>query len=44
MEILDYMNPCPCSYYGESRCHCTDYKILKYKEKLNSTIVDLADM
>ena len=38
------MNPCPCGYYGESRCHCTDYEVLKYREKLSGPIMDRIDI
>lgn len=31
--LASAINPCPCGYYSESRCHCTDYEILKYREK-----------
>ena len=38
------MNPCPCGYYGESRCHCTDYEIIKYRERLSGPIMDRIDI
>lgn len=34
------MNPCPCGYYGQSRCRCTDYEVLKYRQKLSGPILD----
>ena len=42
--LVSAMNPCPCDYYGESRCHCTDYEILKYREKLSGPIMDRIDI
>ena len=33
--LVAAMNPCPCGYHGESRCHCTDYEIIKYSQKLS---------
>jgi len=42
--LVSAMNPCPCGYYGESRCHCTDYEILKYREKLSGPIMDRIDI
>ena len=38
------MNPCPCGYHGESRCHCTDYEIVKYSQKLSGPIMDRIDI
>lgn len=38
------MNPCPCGYYGESRCHCTDYENIIYREKLSGPIMDRIDI
>lgn len=42
--LIAAMNPCPCGYYGESRCHCTDYEVLKYREKLSGPIMDRIDI
>lgn len=42
--LVAAMNPCPCGYYGESRCHCSDYEILKYREKLSGPIMDRIDI
>lgn len=38
------MNPCPCGYYGESRCRCTDYEVLKYRQKISGPILDRIDI
>ena len=38
------MNPCPCGYYGESRCKCTDYEVLKYRQKISGPILDRIDI
>lgn len=38
------MNPCPCGYFGEERCRCTDYEILKYRNKLSGPILDRIDI
>lgn len=42
--LVAAMNPCPCGYYGESRCHCTDYEVLKYRQKLSGPIMDRIDI
>ncbi|MHC1749587.1 MAG: YifB family Mg chelatase-like AAA ATPase [Cellulosilyticaceae bacterium] len=42
--LIAAMNPCPCGYYGDSRCHCTDYEILKYRSKLSGPIMDRIDI
>lgn len=42
--LVSAMNPCPCGYYGESRCRCTDYEVLKYREKLSGPIMDRIDI
>nr|WP_307990923.1 YifB family Mg chelatase-like AAA ATPase [uncultured Niameybacter sp.] len=42
--LVAAMNPCPCGYYGETRCHCTDYEIKKYRSKLSGPILDRLDI
>ncbi len=42
--LVSAMNPCPCGYYGEDRCHCTDYEVLKYRQKLSGPILDRIDI
>jgi magnesium chelatase family protein len=42
--IVAAMNPCPCGYYGDSRCKCTDYEILKYRQKISGPILDRIDI
>ena len=38
------MNPCPCGYYGSKKCHCTDYEVQKYRQKLSGPILDRIDI
>ncbi|MFA6282487.1 MAG: ATP-binding protein [Candidatus Omnitrophota bacterium] len=40
------MNPCPCGYFGskEKSCHCTSYKIQKYRNKISGPLLDRIDM
>lgn len=42
--LVAAMNPCPCGYYGEERCHCTDYEVIKYRQKLSGPIMDRIDI
>ena len=42
--LVAAMNPCPCGYHGESRCHFTDYEIIKYAQKLSEPIMDRIDI
>lgn len=42
--LVAAMNPCPCGYHGESKCHCTDYEIIKYSQKLSGPIMDRIDI
>jgi magnesium chelatase family protein len=38
--LVSAMNPCPCGYYGQARCRCTDYEVVKYRQKLSGPILD----
>lgn len=42
--LVAAMNPCPCGYYGNDRCQCTDYEVLKYREKISGPIMDRMDI
>ncbi|WP_411682648.1 ATP-binding protein [Clostridium thailandense] len=42
--LVAAMNPCSCGYYGEERCHCTDYEVLKYRSRLSGPILDRIDI
>lgn len=42
--VVAAMNPCPCGYYGDSRCKCTDYEVLKYRQKISGPILDRIDI
>ena len=42
--LVSAMNPCPCGFYGEERCRCSDYEVLKYRRKLSGPILDRMDI
>lgn len=42
--LIAAMNPCPCGYYGQSRCRCTDYEVLKYRQRISGPILDRIDI
>lgn len=42
--LVAAMNPCPCGYYGNEKCHCTDYEVIKYRQKISGPILDRIDI
>lgn len=42
--VVAAMNPCPCGYYGETKCKCTDYEVLNYRQKISGPILDRIDI
>nr|WP_255434052.1 ATP-binding protein [Ammoniphilus sp. CFH 90114] len=42
--LVAAMNPCPCGYYGQPRCRCTDYEVLKYQQTISGPILDRMDV
>ncbi len=42
--LVAAMNPCPCGYYGTAKCHCSDYKVLQYRQKISGPIMDRMDI
>jgi magnesium chelatase family protein len=42
--LVGAMNPCPCGYFGSEKCRCTDYEIIKYRQRLSGPIIDRMDI
>ncbi len=42
--LVAAMNPCPCGYYGNEKCKCSDYEVLKYRQKISGPIMDRMDI
>ncbi len=43
-QLVAAMNPCPCGYLGEARCHCTEEQVRRYKAKVSGPLMDRIDM
>lgn len=43
-QLIAAMNPCPCGYLGEDRCHCNEQQIKRYRNKLSGPLLDRIDM
>ncbi len=42
--LVAAMNPCPCGNYGHAQCKCSDYEVLKYRQKISGPILDRIDL
>ena len=38
------LNPCPCGYWGSSRCECMPHIVEKYRRKISGPIADRIDL
>ena len=42
--LIAAMNPCSCGYYGDKRCHCSDYEVIKYRQRISGPMLDRIDI
>lgn len=43
-QLVAAMNPCPCGYLGDNRCHCTEDQVRRYRAKVSGPLMDRIDM
>ena len=43
-QLVAAMNPCPCGYLGDARCHCTEEQVRRYRAKVSGPLMDRLDM
>lgn len=45
-QLVATMNPCPCGYAGrdDSRCHCSEDKIRRYRSRVSGPLLDRIDL
>lgn len=43
-QLVAAMNPCPCGYLGQARCHCTEEQVSRYRGKISGPLLDRIDM
>lgn len=43
-QLIAAMNPCPCGFYGTSRCDCTPERVSRYQRRVSGPLLDRIDM
>jgi magnesium chelatase family protein len=43
-QLIAAMNPCPCGYLGDARCHCSQEQINRYRAKISGPLLDRIDL
>ncbi len=43
-QLVAAMNPCPCGYFGSTRCRCTPEQLLRYRARLSGPLLDRLDL
>lgn len=44
IQLVCAMNPCPCGYYGSSKCTCTQSEVKRFYKRLSGPILDRIDI
>ena len=44
INIIVPTNPCPCGYYPDPKCNCTQPEILRYQNRMPGPILDRIDL
>jgi len=42
--LIAALNPCPCGFWGSSRCVCMPHTVEKYRRKISGPVADRIDM
>lgn len=42
--LIAALNPCPCGYWGSTRCKCMPHVVEKYRRKISGPVADRIDM
>ena len=42
--LIAALNPCPCGFWGTSRCECMPHLVEKYRRKISGPVADRIDM
>ena len=43
-QFVAAMNPCPCGYLGDKRCHCTPDQVARYQRRVSGPLLDRVDL
>lgn len=42
--LIAATNPCPCGYFGESRCNCSEAALQRHRTRLSGPLLDRVDL
>ena len=42
--LIAALNPCPCGFWGTTRCECMPHLVEKYRRKISGPVADRIDM
>jgi len=43
-QLIAAMNPCPCGYWGQTRCRCSREQVQRYQNKISGPLLDRIDL